>query len=297
MKHTLKITFILVSLFLLAQIVGLATVNKYIKVGKTAAGETIIEHGDTVIGEPPEVKEKSLSFIPLMIAVLIGTAMVLLLIKFRLRRFWKTWFFLSVFITLAVSFDVYVARVYAVIIALILAIAKVFKPNVFVHNFTEIFIYTGITIVILPFLNLFSGFMVLLLISIYDMYAVWKSKHMIKMAKFQTKSRVFAGLLLQYRKKAKKGMAKEKAKSAILGGGDIAFPLMFSAAVMEHLILKNSLAKNIAFAETSIISLCVSIALFLLFVKGKKDRYYPAMPFLSIGCLVGFVIIWIINII
>ncbi len=137
--------------------------------------------------------------------------------------------------------------------------------------------------------------MILLLISIYDMYAVWKSKHMIKMAKFQTKSGVFAGLLLQYGKKGKKGKAIGKTKSAILGGGDIAFPLMFSAAVMEHLILKNGLAKNIAFMETSIISLCVSVALFLLFVKGKKDRFYPAMPFLALGCLVGFVIIFLIN--
>ena len=176
MKHTLKITFILVSLFLLAQIIGLATVNKYIKVEKTVSGETVIEHGDTIVGKPPDVKEKSLSFIPLMGAVLVGTAMVLLLIKFNLRRFWKAWFFLSVWITLAVSFDVYMARIFAVSIALILAIAKVFKPNVFVHNLTEVFIYTGITIVILPFLNLFSGFMILLLISIYDIYAGWKSK-------------------------------------------------------------------------------------------------------------------------
>lgn len=295
MKHTVKITLILVSLFLLAQIVGLATVNKYIKVGKTATGETIIEHGDTIIGKPPEVKDKSLSFIPLTIAILIGTVMVLLLMRFRLRRFWKAWFFLSVFITLAVSFDVYITRTFAIVIALILAIVKVFKPNVFVHNFTEIFIYAGIAIVVLPFLNLFSGFMILILISIYDMYAVWKSKHMIKMAEFQTKSKVFAGLMLQYKKKGKKGKITGETKSAILGGGDIAFPLLFSAAVMEHLILNNNLAKSVAFMEASIISLTVSIALFLLFVKGKKDRYYPAMPFLSLGCFIGYGIVFLIN--
>src|SRR3989344_993470 len=291
MKHTLKITIVLVSLFLLAQIIGLASVSSYIKVEKTAGGETVIEHSETIAGKPPEVKEKSLSFIPLMIAVFIGTALVLVLIRFGMRRLWKIWFFLSVWITLAISFDVYTTRIFAAAAALILALAKVFRPNVFVHNFTEIFIYTGVTIVILPFLNLFSGFMILLLISVYDMYAVWKSKHMIKMAKFQTKNKVFAGLLLRYKKRERRGGKEGKKKSAILGGGDIAFPLMFSAAVMEHLILKNGLAKNTAFIEASIIPLFVSIALFLLFANGKKDRYYPAMPFLSLGCLAGFVAI------
>jgi len=299
MKHTLKITIILVSLFLLAQVVGLATINKYIKV-KIVEGKPVIEHADTIIGKQPTIKEKSYSAIPIIIAILIGTALIFLLIKFKLGRFWKTWFFLSVWITLAISFDVYIARIVAVIIAFILAFIKTFKPNVIVHNFTEIFIYTGITVIILPFLDIISSFMLLFLISIYDMIAVWKSKHMIKLAKFQTKSKVFAGLLLQYKTKKKKTAkvkeVKVKEKSAILGGGDIAFPLIFSAAVMEHLILKG-VTKTNAFLETSIITLFVSVSLTILFLKGKKDTFYPAMPFLSLGCLIGYIIIVLINLI
>ncbi len=126
------------------------------------------------------------------------------------------------------------------------------------------------------------------------MIAVWKSKHMIKLAKFQQKSKLFAGLLLQYGgKKTKSKGVKTKAKNAILGGGDIAFPLLFSATVMEDLILKG-LPKNIAFVQTSIITLFVAIALTILLLKSQKDKFYPAMPFISIGCILGYIILLLV---
>ncbi|MEK6808867.1 MAG: presenilin family intramembrane aspartyl protease, partial [Nanoarchaeota archaeon] len=175
-----------------------------------------------------------------------------------------------------------------------------------IHNFTEVFIYTGITILILPFLNLFSGLMLLAFISIYDMIAVWKSKHMIKLAKFQTKSKLFAGLLLTYptKKRYTKIIGKpneyaqkkkvEGGKTAILGGGDIAFPLMFSSAVMEHLIIVDGLQKQLAFIQSIIVSVFVTIALIILLIKSEKGKFYPAMPFLSIGCLIGYLVVWIV---
>lgn len=310
MKHTVQVTIILISLFLLSQIIGLATVNKYIVVSKTDTGVTVIKHEDTFIGKQPELKEeeKKYSAIPILIAVLIGTGLVFLLIRFKLGKFWKLWYLLSVWITLGISFEVYIKQIYAVTIALALALIKTFKPNVYIHNLTEVFIYTGITIIILPFLNLFSGFMLLLFISIYDMIAVWKSKHMIKLANLQTKNKVFAGLLLNYPTQGKKSnlpmfnmvSPKEnnpsKTRTAILGGGDIAFPLLFSSAVMEHLIIVKGLTKQLAFMQSTIISVFVTLALVLLLIKSEKGKFYPAMPFLSIGCIVGYLVVFGLNV-
>jgi presenilin-like A22 family membrane protease len=288
---------------LLTQIVGLITVNRYIEV-ETVNGTKTINHRATIIGEPPEIEDKTYTFISIVIAILIGTGILFLLIKFRLGRLWKYWFLLSVWITLSISLDVYITTSIALILAAILAILKVYKKNVFVHNFTEIFIYTGITIIILPFLNLFSAIALLIAISLYDAYAVWKSKHMIKLAKFQTKNRLFAGLYVPYKSKIKikKGelpkpqkYVKEKKADAILGGGDMAFPLLFSATVMEHLILLNNIPKIGALLECLIIALTSTIALLLLFVKGQQEKFYPAMPFISLGCFIGLGIIMIIN--
>ena len=81
-----------------------------------------------------------------------------------------------------------------------------------------------------------------------------------------------------------------EARSAILGGGDIAFPLLFAGSVMIELI-KSGLSKEIAFFQTLPIPLFAGIALFLLFVKSQKGKFYPAMPFITVGCLIGYGIV------
>ena len=310
MKHSLHITLIIIALFIMTQLVGLLTVNKHIKVEVTEAGETVILHPDTMLGEPLKVEEqqKSFSFIYISIGVLIGTLLVLLFIKFNVQSIWKYWFLLAVISTLAVSFGVYVSYLIAGIAAVILGWWKVFKPNVWVHNFTEIFVYTGITIIFLPILNLTSVIILLLIISLYDMFAVWKSKHMIKMALFQTKAKVFAGLLIPYtrsggmaaaagkegKKKLGKVIVRQETKSAVLGGGDIAFPLLFSSTVMEHLIKNVGVVKETALGFSAIITATTTLALFLLLYFAKEDRFYPAMPFVTAGCLAGLGIVWMV---
>ena len=41
--------------------------------------------------------------------------------------------------------------------------------------------------------------------------------------------------------------------------------------------------------------ICISIALAFLLIKGKQERFYPAMPFLTIGCIAGFILIKILS--
>jgi presenilin-like A22 family membrane protease len=322
MKHTFKVTLFLVAIFFVAQVFGLITINKYIYVGVNEQGETIIEAPDTVIGEQPRLteSEKSISYLPIMLIILFATAIIFVLIKFNLDRTWKFWFFLSVFITVWVALGVYIHKYIAVVFALIIAFLKLYKRNVIIHNLSEIFIYTGLAVLFLPFLNIKSGFGLLIIISIYDMIAVWQSKHMIKLANFQTRNKLFAGLFIPYqdkplkeakalkkaakeakkKKKEKKGkvkkvLVKTQMKTAILGGGDIAFPLLFSTSVMNYLILGKGMTKIGALIETLLLSMIVTYALFLLLIKARKDKFYPAMPFITMGCFIGFGVLLLIN--
>lgn len=322
MKHTIRITLILLAVFILAQLVGLAIVNEYIDVKESAAtGVTTVrqETYEVVRVEPPKVENESTSFVFILIAVLIGTGLVLLIIKFGKKRLWKLWFFLAVLLCLLIAFSPFIHKflkaflpgvvsyTYYVTfaIALLFAFFKTFRQNVYVHNFTEIFIYGGLAAILVPIINIFSVVILLILISAYDVYAVWKSKHMVTMAKFQKSENLFAGLVIPYSSKEEKTTKKEKivlpapAKhlevtetqephSAILGGGDIAFPLLFSGVVLKTTGL---------FTNSFIIVATTAIALAILLLIGKKDRFYPAMPFISAGCFVGYGIVWLIGLI
>jgi len=292
MKYNLSITLILISLFLVSQIVGLFFINGSIQeVKELPSGEIVIEHKETVVERPETEGGESFSFILLGIAM--ATILMLIIIKLNLLKLWKLWFFIAVWLTISVSLSVYINMYLAMLLAFALGLLKILKPEPIIHNITEILIYAGIVIIFVPIFDVFWVFMLLLAISIYDIIAVRKTKHMVKMAMFLTKSKLFAGLSFPLGKpllKKPKTMDQEVRKSAILGGGDIAFPLLFSGVVMENLIT-NGMTKLMSFSYTLIITLCAMLSLSFLFWIAKEDKYYPAMPFLTTGCFIGYLIV------
>ena len=287
MKHVVSVTTVLLVLFFAAQVMGLVIVNKYLHFEKTETGEIInvtekpLPSIAGVEFERPVVQKPTNFVLFIVLAIIIGTVLALLLVRFRTPMLWRLWFFLAILLTLTVAFAAFMGPGAAFVLALVLASLKIFRPGVIVQNFTELFVYGGLAAIFVPIPSFTIGaaFWLLFLISVYDMYAVWTTKHMIKMAKFQAKLRIFAGLLIPYKlPKPGKGKRLVKVKTAVLGGGDIGFPLIFAGVVM----------KTFGFWNAMLIPPFTTIALLLLFVKGKKNKFYPAMPFISIGCVVGF---------
>ena len=313
MKHTKTITIILITTFILSQIIGLFVVSKYLDYQTTVetgtANFTQLPYGI----ERPEI-EQNYTFIFILIGVLLGTVLLLMLIKFKKTNLWKLWYALAITLALSIALSGFIDKIFALIISIIISIFRIFKPNIFVNNFSELFIYGGIAAIFVPILNLFSVIMLLILISIYDAYAVWKSKHMVKLAKFQSNSKLFAGLMIPYNKKGFKNInlnqdneknIKENKKSekinekqdkgniAILGGGDIAFPLLFSGVIMKYLAEQGYSFIN-SFLGANLITLGSAIALTILFIKSEKGKFYPAMPFISAGCFIGLLLVFLI---
>ena len=188
-----------------------------------------------------------------------------------------------------------------------LTVWKLFKPNIIIQNLSEVFIYGGLAAILVPMLNLFAAFMMLVTISIYDYIAVYRTKHMVKLAKFQSESKVFAGLFIPYERnqiffslkpakpKIPEKEPKRKKSVAVLGGGDIGFTLIFAGVVMKDLMLQETML--IGFLKTLIIPAVVSLALLFLLMKGEKDKFYPAMPILSLGCFLGWLVVWLVSLI
>lgn len=299
MKHTFQVTLILVLLFFFAQLIGLAIINEYID-HKTTAETGQVTFTALPYGlERPELEKESSFILYLVFAIVFGTIVVLVLAKLRKPVIWKIWFLFAIVLTMSLAFGAFIHPIPAFILAFILGLWKIIKPNPYIHNITELFIYGGLAAIFVPIavFTVPTAFIVLLLISVYDMYAVWKSKHMITLANFQTQSNVFAGLSIPYKRepapKKDYKIVKGKVKIAVLGGGDIGFPLMFAGAVMKDLMLQTT--PLISFFKVMIIPVFVSIALYILLTKGKTDRFYPAMPFLSLGCLAGYLVILLIG--
>tara|TARA_Y100000310_G_scaffold24394_1_gene23430 strand:+ start:1766 stop:2695 length:930 start_codon:yes stop_codon:yes gene_type:complete len=308
MEKKVKITFILLSLFILTQFIGIYVVGFYSPV-KVIDGNIIeVDSPDLPFGlETPELKENkefNYAFGSIIFAFIIAISLLLLLSKFNIEFFIRLWFFVVVLIALGISFNVFLLGIFsseiswliALIVALPLGFIKIYKRDFVVHNSTELFIYPGIAAVFVPILNIYTIVGLLILISIYDMWAVWHSGIMQKMAKYQiNKLNIFSGFFVPYvskkvRQKLKKMKKSELRKKkirvnmAILGGGDVVFPIIAAGVMLKTLGLLSSIFV--------IISATLGLSYLMFFAEKKK--FYPAMPFITAGIFAGILISYLI---
>ena len=304
MKHNLKITFILLSMFIFTQFIGIYVVDSYSSMKVVDGNVVEVDSPDLPFGlETPKLKENkdfNYAFGSIIFAFIIAISLLLLLSKFNIEFFIRLWFFVVVLIALGISFNIFllgilsseISWIIALIIALPLGFIKIYKRDFFIHNLTELFIYPGIAAVFVPILNIYTIIGLLILISIYDMWAVWHSGLMQKMAKYQIdKVKVFSGFFIphiskkvrQKLKKMKKSELKKKkirVNMAILGGGDVIFPIIAAGVMLKTLGLLSSIFVIIG----ATLGLC-----YLMFFAEKK-KFYPAMPFITAGIFLGILI-------
>lgn len=129
------------------------------------------------------------------------------------------------------------------------------------------------------------------------MYAVWHAGFMQKMAKYQIeKLKVFSGFFIPYvESKYRLQLAKAKSTGkttkkipvhlAILGGGDVVFPIITSGIVLL----------TWGFIPAILVSIGATLGLAFLFYISQKGKFYPAMPFITLGCLIALGIGYLIQ--
>lgn len=306
MKHEVKITALLLFMFLATQLIGLVVINAYAPKTVTATLSNGTEISETVnvtipYGMEPPKMEPEIGFTNIIVSLFIAIIIFILLMKIKAINLIRGWFTFVSLITISIALNALLlvffpqSNISLEFIALGLAIPltfyKVFKRNLIVHNATELLIYPGLAAIFVPILNVWAILVLLLIISIYDMYAVWRSKFMVGLAKYQIQHlKIFTGFFVPYLtkeqlanyKKMKKTSKKKKIKVslAILGGGDVAFPLIFAGVMLR--------AGGII--PALIIVACSTLSLWALFAYSQKGKFYPAMPFITLGCLIGWLI-------
>ena len=315
MKHKLSITILILSMFLVTQFIGLFVINAYTP--ESTFNETTGELSMSTENLPFGIETPETSFLTIIFYFIIAFALVTILMKYKWKLVIKIWFLLVIILALGISFNAFLKystltniSIIALAIAIPLALIKIFKPNVLIHNLTELLIYPGIAAVFVAILQPLTAILLLVLISIYDMWAVWRSGIMQKMAKFQMEElKVFGGFLiptiskkvkLQIKKikdkyKNKKMPAKIKKKKfkvrlAILGGGDIIFPII-TAGVFMRAYPKQALFGIAGLIPALFVIFGALIGLTYLMFITKKDKAYPAMPYISAG-IFGALILW-----
>ena len=181
MKHSLNIILVLIAVYTLSQITGLLVTQAYIDTTDAQTKEIVWKKLPQLVGMPFERPEISPGIVPIYIfaGIAIGTIIVWLFTKVQYLFLWRIWFIMAITLCLYVSFYTFLNSKIALLLSILLSTLKIFRPSVIIHNLTEIFIYGGLSAIFVPMLSINSTIILLIMISIYDIYAVWKSKHML----------------------------------------------------------------------------------------------------------------------
>jgi len=278
-------------MFVITQFIGLYVVNHYL------ADDQELPYGM----KSPEVEQESdfyTAFLPsIIIAFIIAITLLFLLTKFKAEFILRVWFFIVVAIALGITLNSIIpnfkhSSLIIFLFVLPFAFIKIYKTNFLVHNITELLIYPGIAAVFVPMLNHITIIILLVLISGYDLWAVWHAGIMQKMAKYQIdKLRIFSGFFVPYASKRVKAQIKKLKKSelkkkkikvnmAILGGGDIIFPIIAAGIMFKEFGIGPALF-TVAGA---------TLGLAYLSFMAKKKKWYPAMPFITAGIFLAMIL-------
>lgn len=256
MKYKPKILFSVVVFYFLAQLFGIYIISNYL-VQELPYGL-----------EPPQITTQE-SPLYLITSIIIVTGLFLLLYKIKFGRAIKVWFAFALIICISISLSAFIASTIAIIVSAVMIGIKFKEKDVYVHNLTEVLAYAGISTLLLPLFNIFAVVLFLMIVAVYDFVAVYVTKHMIKLVKVQKSIGIFTGVTII-----------EDKEAAMIGGGDFVLPLLFSGVVF----------RDFGFMPSIFVIVGASLSLLFLLIIGKKKHFYPAIPFLLTGSLLGFLI-------
>ncbi len=276
-----KVVFVMLGIFLIAQVLGLYTGAEYYEVIKTGEVQPVFEN--------PENVENSFWLIAYVLAV---TVVVILIIRFW-KKLLKVVEASAIFFTSWIVFDFLIPvgiwyLSLGFFLAFLLTAWKMLRPTILSQNIALIFAVAGAGAVIGVSLGVLPVLVFMLFLSIYDFIAVFITKHMVYMAKAitETPTAFTAAVPCKFKKPvffpAGKKMVKKRIHVFQLGGGDIVIPLTFSVSVLGSYTLKNALF--------SMFGSAIALGLLIWLVTKKPGHALPALPIVSAGACAGFVI-------
>ena len=277
-KLNSKFVIFFIILFLFIQVLGLITANYY------SSQEDIRL---TIITDNPD---DIINAIAIIVEIVLLTGLMLFLKRFfKKTRYLSIFEFLALFFGMIVVLDVFLDYFAAILVSAILLLIRNYlgrhssfkKILLWYNNFLLSLAIAGAGSLIGLSLGLLPVIVFLVLLSIYDIIAVFYTKHMVTLAKMFIKQKLALTFALPLKKKVYQ-----------LGGGDIVVPLTVSASFFFVLIrtypFKVAIIPIILIWVASIVGLLGTF--WYLSINKRKIKVLPALPPQAILILISIII-------
>ena len=176
--------------------------------------------------------------------------------------------------------------IFSTLAAFLLAILVLKAKVVFYHNVGMILAVAGVGAVIGLSLTPIAAVLLLLVLSFYDIIAVYKTKHMIKMAEGMIKAQAISGIIIPQISKdwfERLENVQPGGRFMILGSGDLLMPLILAASVTGL----HGLAGGLTVTFFSMAGLFLT---YWLFITQKERRAMAALPPIAVMAIIGYLV-------
>lgn len=259
-------------LFVVIHVVGLFTANYYIQQGLNVG----------VFTNDPNSLLNSLLIV--FYIIVLTTAMLLLKKVFKKGRFLYLFEYLALFAGCSIVFMTFLPEILAYFFALYLLLIKTIyneykKTSIWINNILLAIALAGAGTMLGISLGIIPIMFFIFLLSVYDIVAVFFTKHMLVLAKAITEKKLAFLFVIPTKKKEFR-----------LGGGDIAIPMMVSASLFNILLPKY----YFSIVMLPILGIWISSILGLLITFYILDKtQVKGLPALPIQVLLMIVVLFV----
>jgi len=184
-----------------------------------------------------------------------------------------------------VSLGVFLASPLNILAALAIIAAYIFWPRVLIHDIAIVLGVAGISALLGLSLTPTAALIILSVLSIYDIIAVYRTGHMIRMAQAMMESGAIFGFLVPLKLSGFLSLRKQAQDTRdfmILGSGDISLPLIFICSLVTV-----SLQSAVV---TSVFTLAGLFVTHLLFVNQEGRHPMAALPPIATATILGYLV-------
>ncbi|MBU0648629.1 hypothetical protein KJ969_00765 [Patescibacteria group bacterium] len=227
----------------------------------------------------------------LLLFLLMTLLFFLLVRRVKSRIFFEAFLTLAVFAGLWFLCDIWLNSDLAVAAALGLTALKFFYKRIWWQNLVIVLGVAGIAVSLGLSLPWITGLALLVILSFYDIAAVYATGHMVQMLKGLVERGVIFALIIPT-KAGRLGRRLKEVKPGedfmLLGTGDLALPGLFVAALVRESTVWATFA---AFG-----AMLGFILMNIIFANQAQKRPMPALPLIAAGAILGFLVALVLRI-
>lgn len=250
-------------LFIIGIYVSIQVIGLYVGFGLIGFFE---ENPEYVTFEDPDDPKVSGQ---LFLYILLMTGVLLLLIKYKLDIFIQVLMTIAFLSGMVITFQRFIGWGFAVIPAVALFALNFKFDHIFLKNCTLILVISGIGAYLGANLGVIPCLIFLILLSIYDIIAVFGTGHMITLAD-EGRGRFPFMFTIPFGKGEME-----------IGTGDFVVPLMFSVSLLGD-------PYGLKFALVSALGGLIGALALFFYAMRKEHHALPALPPIAAGLIIGF---------